>query len=95
MTQNLLKISAEDRTPLVDALLRKLEQSDGVIEELLSKVQAQQETIDLLRDEIARLKNSNKRPKFKAGKKDKAPKTGSDSGDVKRPGSDKVSKRAA
>lgn len=95
MTPNLLKILAEDRTPLVDALLRKLEQSDGVVEELLSKVRAQQEIIDLLRDEIARLKGSNKRPKFKASKKDKAPKTESASENEKRPGSDKVSKKSS
>ena len=96
MSPNILKISAEDRTPLVDALLEKLAQSDATIEALLNQVQALKETIDLLKEEIARLKGTNKRPKIKPNKKDidalgKNPADGA----AKRPGSDKVSKKSS
>ena len=90
MADNVLKITAEDMTPLVAALLEKLRQSDELIEDLYAQNRALKETVQLLKDEIARLKNSSKRPHIRANKKDhrKKPVEG------RRPGSDKVSKKA-
>lgn len=96
MSQNMLKISTEDRTPLVDALLEKLAQSDATIEALLNQVQSLKETIDLLKEEIARLKGTNKRPKIKPNKKDREGLGKNPADDAaKRPGSDKVSKKSS
>lgn len=90
MAVNLLKITADDMTPLVTALLEKLQQSDELIEELQANARAQREVIQQLRDEIARLKNSSKRPQLKPNKKERQKKAVTAD---KRPGSSKVSKK--
>ena len=67
-------------------LLKNLEQSDLVIEELLEQNRLLKESVQLLKDEIARLKGTSKRPKIQPGK--------NISGDDRRAGSDKVSKKS-
>ena len=49
-------------------MLWKLEENDAAIEALLAQNQALKDTVALLRDEIVRLKNSTKRPRFKPKK---------------------------
>ena len=91
MADNILTITAADQTPLVKALLKKLEQSDELIERLYAIIEAQKEEIRVLRDEIAVLKKHSKRPKIKPNKKPKAAQTPPGM-DPKRPGSEKKSK---
>jgi len=55
-----IEIPAEQRTPLVEALLR-------VIEQLQSTVQQQQRRIEQLEDEVRRLKGLPEKPKRKPG----------------------------
>jgi hypothetical protein len=85
-------IPADQRTPLVEALL-------GIIEMQAERIQRQDEQIELLKEEIRLLKGLNKRPRFKPSGMDE--KTDPDKGasgentpDTKRPGSDKRSKTA-
>lgn len=83
-------IPEAEQTPVVKALL-------GIIEQLVVKVQRQEEEIQQLKDEVAILKGEKKRPKFKpskleqeAGKEDDDKEKESNAG--KRPGSSKRSK---
>jgi len=85
-------IPADQRTPLVEALL-------GIIEMQAERIQRQDEQIELLKEEIRLLKGLNKRPRFKPSGMDE--KTDPDKGasgentpDPKRPGSDKRAKTA-
>ncbi len=93
MSSNIIKISEQNRSPIVSALLEKLEQSDAAIETLLNQNKELKETVQLLKDEIARLKGSTKRPNLRGNKKDKKAKAAV-SPNEKRPGSEKVSKRS-
>ena len=52
------EIGAEERTPLVEALL-------GIIRQLLDVIRQHEETIQELRDEIAVLKGQKPRPQIK------------------------------
>ena len=72
-------IPEEDRTPLVVALLQI--------------VQLQQEQIQTLKDEIARLKGQNPRPKIKPSRLEADSAKDDKGGEEKRPGSAKKSKR--
>src|SRR5713101_5646240 len=58
MKLELPEIRAEDRTPLVEALL-------GIIRQLLDRVGQLEETVQRLRDEIAVLKGQKPRPDIK------------------------------
>ena len=82
-------IPEQDQTPVVKALL-------GLTEQLIERVQQQDEEIALLKDEVNILKGEKKRPVFKGSKLDKNIEPGTDesSGPVskKRPGSCKKSK---
>jgi len=82
-------IPEQDQTPVVKALL-------GLTEELIERVQQQDEEIALLKDEINILKGEKKRPVFKGSKLDKntEPDTDESSGpsSKKRPGSLKKKK---
>jgi len=96
MTNDILKISQADRTPLVEALLLKLDQAHELIESLHETVQAQKEEIRVLKDEIAILKKSSKRPKLpKSKNKKKKSKSQENNESKKRPGSEKRSKKSA
>lgn len=82
-------IAAAEETPLVKKLV-------GIVEQLHEHTQRQTETIQQLRDEIARLKGEKGKPKFKpsgmdqeAGKKENP-----EAGSKPRPGSAKRSKTA-
>jgi hypothetical protein len=84
------EIPEEERTPLVEGLVK-------LVEELADRVHAQEETIGRLRDEIAVLKGEKPRPVIKpskmdqhAGQKDEE----SSSKNKKRPGSVKRAKTA-
>ncbi len=57
-------IPEQDQTPVVKALL-------GLVEQLIDRVQQQDEEIALLKDEINILKGEKKRPVFKGSKLDK------------------------
>ena len=74
MKTNVLEITKENRTPLVEALLGKLEERNQLIDELYEQNKALKEQIQVLKDEIAELKKSSKRPKFtkKGNRKPKA-----------------------
>lgn len=85
-------IPADQRTPLVEALL-------GIIEMQAQRIQRQDEQIELLKEEIRILKGLSKRPRFKPSgmdeKTDADPKaSGQDTQKAKRPGSDKRAKTA-
>jgi len=84
---SLPEIPEPDQTPVVKALL-------GLVEQLIDRVQQQDEEIALLKDEINILKGEKKRPVFKGSKLDKN--TGADrsseSSPEKRPGSGKKRK---
>jgi hypothetical protein len=58
-------IPEQDQTPVVKALL-------GLVEQLIDRVQQQDEEIALLKDEINILKGEKKRPTFKGSKLDKS-----------------------
>ena len=98
-----IEIEPEQRTPLVEALLRVIEQLQATNEQLQMTVQRQQLRIEQLEDEVRRLKGIPDRPKRKPGpsslndpsgppsatdEKKKKPNTP----DGKRPGSAKRSK---
>ena len=74
------QIAEEERTPLVLALLEV--------------VQYQQEQIGILKDEIARLKGQNPRPKIQPSRLEKGRRKGEKKAQGKRPGSAKRSKTA-
>lgn len=80
-------IPEQDQTPVVKALL-------GLVEQLIERVQQQDEEIALLKDEVNILKGEKKRPVFKGSKLDKntEPDTSSESPPKKRPGSRKKKK---
>ncbi|MCP4268249.1 MAG: transposase [Candidatus Brocadiaceae bacterium] len=82
-------IPEQDQTPVVKALL-------GLVEELIERVQQQDDEIALLKDEVNILKGEKKRPIFKGSKLDKntEPDTDDSSGVIskKRPGSSKKKK---
>jgi Transposase IS66 family len=87
MKMELPEIRAEERTPVVEALL-------GLIRELLDHVGQLEETIQQLRDENAKLKGQKPRPDIKPSLLEATtkPKTGQEGG--KRPGSAKRPKTA-
>jgi hypothetical protein len=80
-------IPESDQTPVVKALL-------GLVEQLIERVQQQDEEIALLKDEINILKGEKKRPVFKGSKLDKSTKSNHSSkpSSKKRPGSGKRKK---
>ena len=80
-------IPEQDQTPIVKALL-------GLTEQLIERVQQQDEEIALLKDEINILKGEKKRPVFKGSKLDKNTKSNHSSkpSSKKRPGSGKRKK---
>lgn len=80
-------IPEQDQTPVVKALL-------GLCEQLIERVQQQDEEIALLKDEVNILKGEKKRPVFKGSKLDKntEPDSSSEAPSTKRPGSRKKSK---
>src|SRR2546427_13278427 len=92
MKMELPEIRAEERTPLVEALL-------AIIRELLDRNQQLEETVLQLRDEIALLKGQNPRPKIKPSSLESAtppsPPEGSPTEKpAQRPGSEKRAKNA-
>ena len=91
MNENILTITEADLTPLVKALLKKLEQTDELVERLYERIRLLEEKNQLLCDEIAILKKTSKRPKIKPNKKPQRP-INSQSPDQRRPGSDKKAK---
>lgn len=91
MSSEILTIGEKDRTPLVIGLLKKLDERDQRIEELMEAVQLLKEEIQILKDEIAKLKNTSGRPKFP--KKKKNNKKGKSGSPKKRPGSEKKAKK--
>ncbi len=80
-------IPEQDQTPVVKALL-------GLVEQLIERVQQQDEEIALLKDEVNILKGEKKRPVFKGSKLDRntQPDPASESSSKKRPGSSKKRK---
>ena len=64
-------ISEQELTPLVRALLGKIEEYAGIILELRETVQQLKAEIAVLKDEIAVLKGQKPRPKIPPGKLDK------------------------
>ena len=82
-------IPEQDQTPVVKALL-------GLVEQLIERVQQQDEEIALLKDEVNILKGEKKRPTFKGSKLDNSTESNhsSQSSSRKRPGSRKNSKCA-
>ena len=84
---SLPEIPQSDQTPVVKALLR-------LVEQLIERVQEQDEEIALLKDEINILKGEKKRPVFKGSKLDKNTEPGhaSKPAPKKRPGSAKKRK---
>ena len=92
MATNILEITKEDCSPLVEALLAKLEERDQLIDELHEQNKALKEQIQILKDEIASLKKSSKRPKF-TKKSNRKPKKKGDP-PKKRPGSEKKHKKS-
>lgn len=93
MSLNILNIKTSDQTPLVEALLKKLDERDRLIDELYEQNKALKEEIQVLKDEIARLKKTSKKPKFKKNSS-KKPKD-KNKPDSKRPGSEKKQKNAS
>jgi len=86
-TLTLPDIPEQDQTPVVKALL-------GLTEQLIERVQQQDEEIALLKDEVNILKGEKKRPVFKGSKLDKGTEsdTSSEPASKKRPGSRKKKK---
>ncbi len=82
------KISPEDRSPVVSQLL-------GIIEQQSTLLQRLTEEIQLLRDEIARLKNHKPKPKIPPSNLEKDPERKKKESTDKRPGSAKRSKTGA
>lgn len=82
-------IPEEDRSPVVNMLLKVIEQQKQAIEKFELEVTT-------LKDEIKRLKNHTKRPKIKPSKMDKKNRDGKSGGstDNKRPGSAKRKKHS-
>jgi hypothetical protein len=80
-------ISAAERTPLVVALL-------AIIDQQQQRLQALEETVLQLRDEIALLKGQKPRPTIAPSSLEKPPKPPADP-NQKRPGSAKLSKKSA
>ena len=80
-------IPEQDQTPVIKALL-------GLVEQLIERVQQQDEEIALLKDEVNILKGEKKRPTFKGSKLDKSTESNhsSPSSSRKRPGSRKKKK---
>jgi len=80
------KISSEDKSPVVSQLLGIIEQQSALLQRLIEEIQ-------LLRDEIARLKNQKPKPKIPPSnlEKDTEKENKKESSD-KRPGSAKRSK---
>ena len=62
-----IEIRPEQRTPLVEALLRVIEQLQAANEQLRMTVQQQQLRIEQLEDEVRRLKGLPDQPKRKPG----------------------------
>ena len=60
-----VEIPPEQRTPLVEALLRVIEQLQATNEQLRATVQQQQLRIEQLEDEVRRLKGLPDQPKRK------------------------------
>src|SRR5260370_7001395 len=92
MKMELPEIRAEERTPLVEALL-------AIIRELLDRNQQLEETVLQSRDEIAILKGQKPRPKIKPSSLESATPPSQQEGSKeekphKRPGSEKRSKNA-
>src|SRR5260370_12924661 len=92
MKMELPEIRAEERTPLVEALL-------AIIRELLDRNQQLEETVLQLRDEIAILKGQKPRPKIKPSSLESGTPPSQQEGSQKekppkRPGSEKRSKNA-
>src|SRR6266849_3140118 len=82
MKMELPEIRPEERTPLVEALL-------GIIRQLLDRVRELEESNQLLRDEVAKLKGQKPRPDIKPSRLEATqPKTKGQEGS-KRPGSAK------
>jgi len=95
MKQNVLTITAADKTPLVEILLKKLEQRDELINSLYEEIRELKDQVRTLKDEIAVLKKATKRPKIRANKKQKSSKNHLESSEsaTKRAGSEKKSKQ--
>jgi hypothetical protein len=87
MDLNLPPIPAGERTPLVETLL-------GLLDLLHQRVHALEETVQQLRDEIARLKGFSPRPKI-APSQLSQPTSRPAGPDQKRPGSDQRDKNAS
>jgi hypothetical protein len=88
MEMELPPISDAERTPLVVALL-------GIIDGLRQRVQAQDETVQKLRDEIAVLKGQKPKPKIAPSRLEAPPPKPPRGEGEKRPGSEKRSKKTA
>jgi hypothetical protein len=86
MKMELPEVRSEERTPLVESLLR-------IIQQLLDRVQQLEETNQQLRDEIAILKGQKPRPQIAPSRLESPPRPPPAPGQ-KRPGSDKRSKNA-
>lgn len=84
---NLPPIPDSERTPLINMLLKIIEQQQEAIEELTSKV-------SILEAEVKRLKKHPKRPRIKPSKMDKNKDGNKSGGDGKRKGSAKRNKNA-
>ena len=80
-------ISEDDKTPIVVQLLALIEQQASIIAQ-------QAEQIQLLKDEIARLKGQNPKPKIRPSSLEKKKKSKSKKSKSKRPGSKKRKKTA-
>jgi hypothetical protein len=79
-------IPEQDQTPVVKSLL-------GLVEQLIERIQQQDEELALLKDEVNILKGEKKRPVFKGSKLDKSTEPDDSSKHSrKRPGSDKKKK---
>ena len=78
-------IPEEDRSPVVNMLLKVIEQQQLAIEILESEVSS-------LKDEIKRLKKHKEKPKIKPSKMDNNVHGGGGDSNAKRPGSSKQNK---
>jgi hypothetical protein len=84
---NFSKLSEIEKSPTVATLI-------GVVEQQFATIQQQTELIQLLRDEVARLKGQKPKPKIKPSKLEKDPKKKKKSSSEKRAGSQKREKTA-